>query len=329
MDQHKRKLGRGLSSLLNKPVEVHSHASQSESTPTPHSPPHHKPDDSSTDHTSPLQPAFLHIPLDRIIPSPFQPRRHFDPAQLAQLADSIRTAGVMQPLLVRPAPNTPHAYELVAGERRWRSAQLAGLATVPAIVTPLDDEESAEWAIIENLQRVDLGPMERAQALANLAERFALTHAQIADKVGLDRTTITNTIRLIELEPAIQDMMESRRLTTGHGRALLAVPPGPARITLAERAAGAGWSVRRLEKEARLIRDTAPSSLTPTPASPTIAQAASNIARQDLESQLSAHLGTRVRIHTKPGASRGYLSIDYYDLDHFDDLITRLGLRLG
>ncbi|HYE02438.1 MAG TPA: ParB/RepB/Spo0J family partition protein, partial [Phycisphaerales bacterium] len=183
------------------------------------------------------------IPTTSIGPSPFQPRRVFDQDALARLAESIKAAGIMQPILLRraTAAGGPE-FELVAGERRWRAATLAGLATVPAVVSELDDARAAQWALIENLQRQDLGAMERAWALRGLCERFGLTQAQAAERVGLDRTTVTNLIRVTELEAEVREMLDRGELSLGHGKALLAAPPGPERVGLASRAAAQRWS---------------------------------------------------------------------------------------
>jgi ParB family transcriptional regulator, chromosome partitioning protein len=233
---------------------------------------------------------------------------------------------MMQPVILRPRGGS--RYELVAGERRWRAATQAGLTQIPALVRELTDEQSAEWAIIENVQREDLNPMERAWAFQALAQRFGLTHQQIADRVGLDRSTVANTIRLTELEEPIRDMIASGRLSAGHGRALLAAPPGATRSEMAIQASDEGWSVRRLERAAA----TAAGLGEPTPplqdGSSGGADLAKMAARTSLEKQLGEHLGTKVTITTDRSGARGRMSIEFYGVDHFDGLMNKFGFKL-
>ncbi|MEO0629658.1 MAG: ParB/RepB/Spo0J family partition protein, partial [Planctomycetota bacterium] len=189
-----------------------------------------------------------------MVPNRFQPRSDFAAGGLAELAASIRSEGVMQPILVRPGSgggSTGGRYELVAGERRWRAAKLAGLETVPAIVRELTDESSAEWALIENVHRQDLNAMERAEAMASLLSRFGMSQTALAEKLGLERPTVANLVRLIELDPPIRELIAAGKLGAGHGKALLGMPEGDRRLRLAERAANEAWSVRRLETEVR------------------------------------------------------------------------------
>lgn len=275
------------------------------------------------------------VAVGDVEPSPFQPRRRFDPGALERLASSIRSAGVMQPVLVRPrtAGAGEPKFELIAGERRWRAARLAGLSVVPAVVAPITDAEAAEWALIENLQREELGPLERAWALRLLCERFALTHQQAADKVGLDRSSVTNLIRLTELEPGLATLIDEGKLTIGHGKALLALPAGPGRESIGARAAAQGWSVRRLERESASQRQTPPGpEAQETPARGLKGGNSSALERsaqvREVEKRLSEHLGTRVQVSPGPTGTRGRIVISFYDLDHFDDLMSRLGVRL-
>lgn len=301
-----RRLGRGLSGLIGMPVKVIGPTL----TPEPRAA-----DRSAVSGSQPAAAAAEGLQLigvSKIQPSPFQPRRNFDEAALVRLADSIRQSGMMQPVLVRKSGG---GYELVAGERRWRAAQKAGLSAVPAIVRELSDEDSAQFALVENVQREDLNPIERALAFRGLVERFGLTQAQVAERVGIERSTVANLLRLIELEPEVQGMIERGELSGGHGKALLAAAPGRARIELAARAAAEGWSVRRLEQAAKPRGGG-----TPAPAS----RLASLI---DLEKQLGEHLGTKVSIRADRTGKRGRIEIDFYGLDHFDGLMTRLGFQ--
>lgn len=282
------------------------------------------------------------LPIASIMPGPFQPRRSIDEASLRALADSIRTSGVMQPVLVRPAhdrENNDRAneystarFELVAGERRWRAAQQAGLETIPAIVVTLSDEDAAAWGIVENVQREDLNPMDRAHGLRALAERFSLSQAEIAARIGVERPTVANLIRLTELEPEIQGMVSSGAISGGHARALLAAPAGAARLTLAQRCAANGWSVRRLEEFARSATTAGVAAAIGRGTEGLGAAEKAGAARReaavrDIEKRLGEHLGARVRIRTDQTGRRGSLHIEFHDLDQFDGLLARMGLR--
>ncbi len=339
----KRRLGRGLSSLIGQPVAIElagPEASNQAGAASPHKTLIHNTVSESngareaggaggaaTRADRPLE--VRQVAVGQIRVSPFQPRKAFDPAGLERLAASIKTAGVMQPVVLRAVGGAgggggggggaARMFELVAGERRWRAAQMAGLETVPAVLAALTDEQAAEWALIENLQREDLGPMERAWALKGLVDRFGLAHADVAQRVGIDRSTVTNLVRLTELETVIQDLIAAGGISLGHGKALLGVPAGARRIELAGRAA-LGWSVRRLE---RAVRDLAKGALEAPSRAAEGSLASAGLA--DLEKQLGEHLGTRVRMHVRNGATRGRLSIEFYDLDHFDGLMGKLG----
>lgn len=271
------------------------------------------------------------IALSSIAPNPSQPRRRFDERAIVELAESIKNAGVMQPVILRRAPGSAGAFELVAGERRWRAAKLAGLDRIPAIVKDLTDAESAQWALIENLQREDLGAMEKAAALRSLVEKFGLTHAEAAQRVGLERVTVTNLIRLLDLEPEIAAALDSKELSMGHGRALLSVPAGKARIDLAAKAILNHWSVRRLEEEAARISSEASAVQAGAPPAKSGEAGDSLLQREagvkDLERQLSEHLGTKVRLLLRRGGSSGRLVAEFFDLDHFDGLMSRIGFK--
>lgn len=271
-------------------------------------------------------PRIQQLSVHDIGPSAFQPRRAFDQGSLERLAASIRTAGVMQPVLVRRAKDSGGVeFELVAGERRWRAVQLAGMDSIPAVVADIGDEQAAQWALIENLQREELGAMERAWGLRSLAERFSLKHGQVADRVGLDRSSVANLIRLTELEEPIRALLDERRLSVGHGKALLGMPPGPARTALAERAAARNWSVRQTEQAvAKLGTPAASISL----ADGKDGESSRSLSRVDLERQLSEYLGTKVRISANKAGTKGRIVADFYDLDHFDGLMTRIGFEM-
>jgi len=261
------------------------------------------------------------IPVEQVVPNRRQPRTDFSDTALQSLAESIRTAGLMQPIMVRQHRGE---YELVAGERRWRAAKLLGMTTIPAIVRDIDEQTAAELALIENIQREDLNPMERAKALQRLALDFRMTHQAIADKVGLDRASVTNLLRLSDLDPATADLVRAGRLTQGHAKALLAVSNLAQRSELARGVLANDWSVRELERQVQALQRQ---SLNTTKASesdkqePTARDA--NVA--DLERKLGEHLGTRVHLQLGRKKGSGRLMIDFYNLDQFDGLMQKIG----
>jgi ParB family chromosome partitioning protein len=322
--QDKPRLGRGLASLINTPVEVAPHASATAppkkiivSDDAAQSPP------VSGEETNI---GSRSIDVRAIVASRFQPRETFDEQGLAGLAASIRASGVMQPVLVRRAGSDAGRWELIAGERRWRAAQLAGLERIPAVIVDIDDRQAAEWALVENVQREDLSAMERARALRGLAERFGMSHATLGERVGLDRSSVANLIRLTELEPEVQALLggrdrsgESGGLSMGHGRALLGARPGSARVALAQRAAREEWSVRRLESAVRESLEGAPVQARSVEPDPQVV---------DLERQLSETLGTKVRLTTNADRTRGRIVIEFYGVEHFDGVVRQLGVPL-
>ncbi len=203
------------------------------------------------------------IPVDMIAPNPNQPRHQFDEQALVGLADSIRARGVLQPVLVRPLP--AGTYELIAGERRWRAARLAGLDAVPALVRPHDDAASLEVALIENMAREDLNPVEEARACAALTEELGLSREEVGLRVGRSRVAVSNLIRLLDLPDEALEALEAGDLSEGHGRALLGAHDNDARRRLARAAVAEGWSVRELERRARATAAPADTS-DPSPA---------------------------------------------------------------
>jgi ParB family transcriptional regulator, chromosome partitioning protein len=195
------------------------------------------------------EPELRELPVELITPNPSQPRRHFDEAALVALADSLRERGVLQPVLVRPVAGG--SYELIAGERRWRAAQLAGFETVPALVRPHDDAASLELALIENMAREDLNPVEEARACAVLVDELGLTREEIGRRVGRSRVAVSNLMRLLDLPDEVLDALATGQLSEGHGRALLTAADHGDRRRLARRAVEEGWSVRDTEARAR------------------------------------------------------------------------------
>lgn len=340
----RRRLGKGLSGLIGPaPVKVEV-SSQSE---TPASPPVSV--DTNNVHTQihaaqnttiptgsgmvePDAERVLMVAVGEVSPSRYQPRQVFDESKIRDLADSIRSIGMMQPVIVRRRDGNGGTgggagggakFELVAGERRWRAAQLAGLTTVPAIVRELGDEESAAWGLIENVQREDLDPMEKAWACRVMQERFGLTPTTLAERLGLDRSTVSNLVRLTELEEPIQAWVREGKLSAGHAKALLGLEAGEKRLTTARAASDAGWSVRRLEDEVKKIQSGGAAVGGGTAAAP----AGKSASIADLEKRLGEHLGTRVTIRTDRSGKRGKLEIAFFDLDHFDGLMEKMGYK--
>ncbi|MGI6082633.1 MAG: ParB/RepB/Spo0J family partition protein [Limnochordia bacterium] len=255
--------------------------------------------------------AFREIAVTRISPNSAQPRRRFSPEQLEELAASMREHGILEPVIVRPKGKD---YELVVGERRWRAAQLAGLTVVPAIVRDLDDREVLEMALVENLQRQDLNPMEEAEAFSRLAEEFGLTQEEIAERVGKKRSTVANRLRLLELDAGLQDQVRQGRLSAGHARALLGIPDDEDRREIADRVISEELSVRAVEE---MVRKRSQKQRKP---SKKASKSESELDPElgDLVEELQQKLATRVRIVHREG--RGQIEIEFYS----EDDITRI-----
>jgi ParB family chromosome partitioning protein len=235
-----------------------------------------------------------------IEPSPYQPRTRFREEALDELARSIKSSGIIQPLVLRPIGNR---YQLIAGERRWRAAQRAGLTKVSAIVRQVPDELALEMTLVENIQREDLNAIEAARAFERLMDEFQLTQESVAERTGKDRATVANSIRLLKLEPTIQDWIEEGKLTAGHGRALLAVADPPLRMRYAQRASRGGLTVRQIERLAsRRSRTAAPAA--------EIHMDANIRAAID---EMQRHLGTKVLLRHKTKMRPGQLVLEYYD----------------
>jgi ParB family transcriptional regulator, chromosome partitioning protein len=267
------------------------------------------------------------IPVNSIDPNPNQPRVHFDEASLAELTASISAIGVLQPILVRPEGSD--RYQLIAGERRWRAASRAGLQMIPAIVRVTDDVSSVEQALVENLHRQDLTPLEEAAAYQQLLEDFNMTHEQVASKVGKSRSAITNALRLLGLPPSIQSLLADGRLSAGHAKALLGTPDRLLQEQLAKRAVEMGWTVRGVEEA---VRDSQPASTnsgggagTGNTGKTSGKSAASTGTKStalrppgllELEGLLAEHLQTSVGV-TMSG-KHGKVTIDFADLEDLE-----------
>lgn len=304
-----RHLGRGLESLLG-PITSLSTGKQemlSDNQIHPNFPPDKE-----------LGTSMREIDIDKIKVNPYQARTVFDEKELNDLANSIKTNGVIQPIIVRPKDL---GYEIIAGERRFRASQIAALKTIPALVRKANDEQMHELSLIENIQRVDLNPIERAMAYREYLNAFSLTQAQAAERLGEDRSVVANYLRLLDLPQEIKQMLIDEQLSMGHARAILALPTDDLRRKLANRAMAGRLSVREVE---RLVRRY----LTST------GQEKNNVQTKpthiiDLEKKLESQLKTKVNIETRKNGQKGKIIIEFYSLDEFDGILERLGLACG
>ncbi len=262
--------------------------------------------------------AFRELPVSEIRPNTYQPRSHFDEEALVSLAASIQAVGVLQPVLVRQVG--PQQYELIAGERRWRAARRAGLQTVPAIVRPTEDVRSLEQALVENLHREDLGPLEEAAAYQQLVEEFGHTQEEVAQRVGKSRSSVANTLRLLHLPPSIQRLLADGHISAGHARALLGTPDRVFQEELARAIVGENLTVRDVEERVRAHQgeaDGAAEDAEPELDEPTEKVAVVRpAALLELEELLSGHLDTRVQVSM--GAKRGRVVVDFATLEDLE-----------
>lgn len=295
-DLKKRGLGRGLSALLP--------------TAAAPSPVRMAPDKSKT---------YFSAQIEDVYPGPEQPRSNFDEAALLELAESIKVHGVIVPLVVRPRPEGG-GYFLIAGERRWRASQRAGLHQVPVVVQEVDSQIAFERALVENLQRSDLGPIEEAVAFQRLCDEFGLTQEQVAERIGKDRSTVSNAIRLLKLPPPVRQMVEDDRLSMGHARALLGLEDSPAIERAARAVVDKALSVRATEALVKKLRTGEPADKAPKPRAPV--QKSASV--RDLEERLTKALGGPVTITEDEPGKAGRIEIKYLNLDHLDRVLDRL-----
>lgn len=289
----KKGLGRGLSGLINRTDEM---------PPTRNDPP-----PSSEGKTVA---GVQELSVGDVRANPFQPRKQFQPEELQDLVASIREVGILQPIVVRSGPL---GFELIAGERRLRAAREAGLARIPAVVRVATDEEMQLWALVENLQRVDLNAIEKARALAGLMRNMGLTQEAVAARVGKARATIANLVRLLDLPEEVQELVETGRLAGAHARAVLAAQGRDRRVQLARAAAEGGWSVREIEKRVK-AQSVKASRRTPKPTE--------DVYLQDVGERLQRALGTRVRIRGM--GTGGRIEIRYHDATELDRLLEKM-----
>lgn len=255
----------------------------------------------------------LHIDIDLVDPSPYQPRTRFAEAGLEELAQSIRTSGIIQPLVVR---KIGQRFQLIAGERRWRAAQRAELMRVPAVIREVGDEQALEITLIENIQREDLNPIEQARAFKRLMDEFHLTQDEVATRTGKDRATVANAVRLLTLNETFLQWIEEGKISAGHGRALLAVDDPKLRLDLAQKASRGKLTVRQLERlGTRRTRNKKPLPIE-------LGQLDPN--RQAAINELQQHIGTRVTVNMPTKGRAGQLVLEFYDEDQLDAIYQRL-----
>lgn len=287
----RRALGKGLSALIPTRTAVPN-------------PPPPRPTDGEE--------VVAHLAIDSLDPNPLQPRRVFQSERLQELAQSIRSNGIIQPLVVR---RTGERYQLIAGERRWRAAKMAGLKEVPVILQNFPDDRLLEITLIENIQREDLNPIETALAFERLAQELRLSHEEIGTRTGKDRTTITNLLRLLNLPPDLQQLVGERRLSPGHARCLLGLPTATLQREVAEKAIAQGWSVRQMERTTqRMLETREPKHVEEVQQDPNVKAAIQEMERA---------LGTKVRIVEK-ARQRGRIEIEYYSPEDLDRIYSAI-----
>lgn len=292
----RRALGRGLDALL--PASPPSPQANSATAPAPPSPP-------------PRPQTGFSAPIEELHPNRRQPRTRFDDERIEELAASIREIGLLEPILVRKRGQG--GYEIVAGERRWRAAQRAGLHDVPVYVRELTEDRAFEAALVENLQREDLNPLETARAFQRLIEEHGRSQDAIASLLGKDRSTVANALRLLKLPDVIIDMIEARALSEGHGRALLGAGDEAAMIRLARAAVAGGWSVRETERQARAAQRSVGVAAGGEKKSANV---------RDLEERLTRTMGTRVSVADRKG--KGHLKVAFSSYDELDRILEHL-----
>ena len=268
---------------------------------------------------------LLQVSPEQIVPNPQQPRKHFDEKSLNELAQSISAQGVLQPLVVRKHPKFPNQYELVAGERRWRALKQIDVAQVPVVLRNVSDSEILEVSLLENIQRENLTVIEEAQSYHDLLQIHGYTQEELAKKLGRDRSTIANMLRLLQLPSALKNDLETGRITSGHARSILSLPNEGVQLEMRQRLLRNSWSVRETERQVRMKLDYL-SKFSQTDGSKNSDISASSpdedIQIQYLEDQMQRRLGTNVDIKFKNG--KGQIKIDYYSLDEFERLYELL-----
>ena len=315
MQKPVKRLGRGLSSLLSVPE-----------TPVAVPPPAPAAQTAPAEPAPPAPPAETAVPGPQMIdvaavrPNPYQPRREITPEALQALAESIRKTGLIQPIIVRPLPGK--VYELIAGERRWRASQIAGLSRIPAVIREANETEMLEMALVENIFREDLNAIDRAMAYRRYCDEFQLTAEEVATRLGEDRTTVTNYLRLLDLPGEVKAWVAEGKLSMGHARALLGLKSPTDLVRTAKQAIDEGLSVRALEK---LVRERAEARAAAAKPAGDSSEAKRPQIRS-LEQAFVQAIGTKVEIHESRRKGSGKIVIHYYNLDDFDRIAERFGV---
>ncbi len=305
--EKRKHLGRGLESLLG---PIHSDASnQTDDSPMT------QVSVKSTQNDN-IQAFDRLIPINLISPNPFQSRTHWDDDKLEELSSSIKIHGLIQPIIVR---KVELGYQIIAGERRFRASQMAGLTEIPAILRNIEDDQMHEWALIENIHRSDLNPIDRAKAYHRYIEKFSLTQKEAAERLGEDRSVISNYLRLLELPSELREMLIESQLSMGHARAILSLPNDDLRRKLANRTLTGRLSVREVERQVKLMisKETKNDYINRTK-SPHIL---------DLEENIKSQIGSKVKINTSKNGQSGKMIIEFNSLDEFDRILDRIGVK--
>jgi len=314
----KSRLGRGLNSLISMSVPLSAEATEAPAQSPAHAPAAIAP----TSETAVPESGVREIPLSQIVPNPHQPRRSLNENSLAELAASLKANGVIQAIVVRPAGEDK--YELIAGERRWLAARLAGLETIPAHVREADAFTQAQWALVENIQREDLNPIDRASAYQTLMRQLGLTQAELANRMGEERSSIANYLRLNDLAAEPRELVKSGQLSLGHAKVLAGVDDVAEQTRLANLVISQELSVRNLEQivsnlAAAKVEEEAPEMPKASPGGAYLV---------DLEKNISRQLGMRVQVKRSGNKGKGRLVIHYANLDQFDHLVEKMGINL-
>lgn len=338
----KPRLGRGLSSLISmSDLPVEAELDQPLGTVPPAPVPVSNPTGTQSDPaqevpvTPTAQPAIMRevpplpqqrpgpveLPIDSIVANPHQPRRQFNDASIAALAASIKSTGLVQPVIVRRVADGLEQYQLVAGERRWRAARQAGLTNIPAIVREVDSFKQAQMALVENIQREDLNPIERAQAYRTLMDQLGLTQQELAARIGEDRSSVANYLRLLELPAGVQELIRDGKLSLGHAKVLAGMTEKSRQEELAKRVAEEGMSVRNLERVLEAL------ATQPAAVAEKDKKVPPSAHMKDLERTMTSQIGMRVVLKTSSQKGKGKVVIHYSSLDEFDQLLDKLGVK--
>lgn len=314
---NKKRLGRGLGSLLSGPS---TEATEDTFTAAPIAPPQSAKAAANVESQVPPESRVWTIAIDKLVPGVYQPRKNFEKESLAELANSIKENGIIQPITVRKRKEG--GFEILAGERRWRAAQMAGLHEVPAIIKTLTDREALQVALIENIQREDLDPIEEAESYQRLIQEFALSQQEAAEKVGKERSSVANALRLLSLPSEIREMLTAKQISVGHAKAILSLTDKARQVGLAKKVAENGMSVRSLENEIKGLQKPAADKVEADSATALTKVDLAGKLAAELADQLQKALGTKVEITYKKG--KGQVQVHFYSDDQLTQIYEKL-----